>query len=96
MMDKELLRLAAKAAGITFYWSKDGQKLFRRDGGIQKPWNPLEHDGDAFQLMIKLGIQIMNRGAYKNHDPYAATRRAIVRAAAKIGGIRMNKWSKGY
>lgn len=103
MDDKELLELAAKAAGIeNLYWSKDGEKLFRRDGGIQKPWNPLTNDGDALRLAVKLHINMsfferditchisgigMENCPFEQHgnDPYAATRRAIVRAAAEIG-----------
>lgn len=98
--DKELLELAAKAAGITsLYWTPDGQKLFRREGGIQKPWNPLTDDGDALRLAVKIkavvdtdfpaGTEVEAGEAYAlephNDDPYAATRRAIVRAAAEIG-----------
>ena len=64
-------------------------------------WNPLTDDGDAMRLAVKLKIDIRpsmsgnSRVRYAWHDgrtyaavdldPYAATRRAIVRAAAKIG-----------
>ncbi len=104
MTDKELLELAAKAAGInTLYWTKDGQKLVRRDGGIQKPWNPLTDDGDALRLAVKLKLVVdigeliigvipsspkaagIEECYAVGDDPYAATRRAIVRAAAAIG-----------
>jgi hypothetical protein len=103
-MDRELLELAAKAAGIeSLWWTKDGNKLFQRNGGEQKPWNPIEDDGDALRLAVKLQIIV---GRYDNYvnaaplhdgakeiviwshnekDPYAATRRAITRAAAEIG-----------
>jgi hypothetical protein len=62
-------------------------------------WNPLTDDGDALRLMVSLrmnvhldsnmvdvdpdGISWFSE-AY-GADPYAATRRAIVRAAAEIG-----------
>ena len=101
MTDRELLELAAKAVGITTYWAKDGQKLFRRDGGIQKPWNPLNDDGDALRLAVKLQTPLMfsneiarcvwGYGSPQScvesvgSDPFAATRRAIVLAAAEIG-----------
>ena len=66
-------------------------------------WNPLADDGDALRLAVKLKIspiQVIGEDvcaaywsdidcrpvAYKN-DPYAATRLAIVRAAAKIGKL---------
>lgn len=64
-------------------------------------WNPLTDDGDALRLAVKLHFVIdtgaistsvhANNGVrdlgYEFHDsdPYAATRRAIVRAAAAIG-----------
>ena len=102
MTDRELLELAAKAAGIeSLWWTKDGNKLFQRNGGEQKPWNPLTDDGDALRLAVKLDLDIFYQSdeagrftsveragwAYEHHngDPYTATRRAIVRAAAEIG-----------
>ena len=78
MTDREMLELAAKAAGVE--------------------WNPLTDDGDALRLAVKLGICYFDGdlavcfGADGRNitepfgiDPYAATRRAIVRAAAEIG-----------
>lgn len=64
-------------------------------------WNPLTDDGDALRLAVKLEIDLivgtgskfvtarhevtqLNEYEYKQ-DAYAATRRAIVRAAAEIG-----------
>jgi hypothetical protein len=63
-------------------------------------WNPLTDDGDALRLAVKLRLSIgfprpdvvwllgrkgeVTREVVFN-DPYAATRRAIVRAAAEIG-----------
>ena len=94
MTDRELLELAAKAAGIylTIEWL--GHEKYKPD------WNPLTDDGDALRLAVKLEIRI-DWGAFdvvalefntdavareaKSADPYAATRRAIVRAAAEIG-----------
>jgi hypothetical protein len=61
-------------------------------------WNPLTDDGDALRLAVKLqmtihidgnltDVQIGMEFSTEAHfdDPYAATRRAIVRAAAEIG-----------
>ena len=64
-------------------------------------WTPLTDDGDALRLAVKLGMTIeqWSEGhvyvghrhpgnfAHERHrkDPLAATRRAIVRAAAEIG-----------
>jgi len=61
-------------------------------------WNPLTNDGDALRLAVKLTIHItssptdawastllVDATEPMGTDPYAATRRAIVRAAAEIG-----------
>lgn len=62
-------------------------------------WSPLTDDGDALRLAVKLGILVdvarfattaiangdIHAAEKHNGDPYAATRRAIVRAAAAIG-----------
>ena len=95
MNDKELLELAAKAAGYNAFAGHAEQML---DSG----WNPLTDDGDALRLAVKLSMWIYeysthvsvaatyNDTRYQmqegvNDDPYTATRRAIVRAAAEIG-----------
>ena len=73
----------------------------RPDGGFffDKVWNPLTDDGDALRLAVRCDIAFMleteranattNTGRrfieWLGTDPYAATRRAIVRAAAAIG-----------
>lgn len=83
MKDRELLELAANAAFAGF----DEQML--EDG-----WNPLEDDGDALRLAVELCIPVWRdadviwcnyMASVTGDDPYAATRRAIVRAAAEIG-----------
>jgi hypothetical protein len=57
-------------------------------------WNPLTDDGDALRLAVKLNLITGQDTAWHYHygaelalglDPCAATRRAIVRAAAEIG-----------
>jgi hypothetical protein len=133
MTDKELLELAAKAAGWTGwqskhgYWnveSPDGEKTthchnwnaYCQDTGekLKEPsfadaiagtnWNPLTDDGDALRLAVKLNIVVWECSQYDRamaevrygealgeywefvgEDSYAATRRAITRAAAEIG-----------
>ena len=53
MTDRELLEAAAKAAGIlTPSWYGNASYI---DGMLSK-WNPLEDDGDALRLAVKLGI----------------------------------------
>lgn len=62
MTDRELLEMAAKPIGGFLVWHTSKQtgitKYFLRDGGIQKPWNPLEHDGDALRLAVKLKLDV--------------------------------------
>lgn len=96
MTDRELLELAAKAAGYHLCERKDGAVSV----DMVHEWNPLADDGDALRLAVKLGFLVDTHGSYvrvsfpydeplaydeKGDDPYAATRRAITRAAAEIG-----------
>jgi hypothetical protein len=95
MTDRELLEMAAKAAGYEYLWNIDSL-LIR---GLPGHWNPLTDDGDALRLAVKLNLVVlsdqtgistangMHQRAKELHgtDPYAATRRAITRAAAEIG-----------
>ena len=92
MTDKELLELAAKAAGIRAWW-QEGSMTDSMYCGDGKWFNPITDDGDALRLAVKLGFPHMigtwmgcylEEGEYEQ-DPYAATRRAIVRAAAELG-----------
>jgi hypothetical protein len=64
MTDKELLEMAAKAAGINALRSPDG---ILRDCTVghpmmnifaAKPWNPLTDDGDALRLAVKLNLRL--------------------------------------
>jgi hypothetical protein len=94
--DRELLGAAARAAGINIsYWHSDGSPMVRDDGGYPERWNPIANDGDAFRLAVKLGLTVIAGMARDeegrlsmgdaNEDCSAATRRAIVHAAAQIG-----------
>lgn len=108
--DRELLELAAKAAGLEYvkpmpdYSGSLGLEIGGNPMRTQT-WNPLTDDGDALRLAIKLNMELLRskvseprqwvsavirntttHGAeYIGSDPYAAARRAIVRAAAAIG-----------
>ena len=97
MIDRELLELAAKAAGYKLSQIYD---MIWSDAAVEYiNWNPISDDGDALRLAIKLEMDVSFglRGAVieqshgrevqelDKNDPYAATRRAIVRAAAEIG-----------
>lgn len=87
MNDRELLEMAARAIGREF------------DPGFTETfWNPLKCDKDAFRLAVKLEINIQHHAVdiwastlrdtaieSRGKDDCAATRRAIVRAAASMG-----------
>ena len=123
--DRELLELAAKAAGYVideparngsarmWVYLKDAKPNNDKEMPIFM-WNPHYDDGDVLRLQVALGIAVTPYPVYGqpkhsviakqyrqgdmmrepnpteviepyNGDPYAATRRAIVRAAAAIG-----------
>ena len=94
MNDRELLELAAKAAGFVIGFSKTSPEqgrpyVWNDEKKKGRWWNPIEDDGDALRLAVNLGL-VVNPGCAHDEkndldDPYAATRRAIVRAAAEIG-----------
>lgn len=110
MSDRNLLELAAKAAGRSIRWDGDCAVLVDFTPGLDdcSAWHPLTDDGDALRLAVKLGLDVCidtpqeeephthvigfvgasadTLDAMEPHgDPYAATRRAIVRTAAAIG-----------
>lgn len=107
--DRELLELAAKAAGIEIAdespWNgyDNGLGFYRLNGdgsSIVWKWNPLDDDGDALRLAIKLKINIKFSDChysvntrdvfdicccYEHSDRSIDIRRAIVSTAAEIG-----------
>ena len=63
--DRELLRLAGKAAGLEVkFWQEIHpllpEEAFARSAGTSSTcwprWSPLSDDGDAFRLAVKLGL----------------------------------------
>ena len=102
-LDRELLKAAAKAAGIDVNFDDTQWSRFWVNGGGGF-WNPLLDDGDALRLAVKLQLRVippedefgLERASVRiagvrelidafDVDPLAATRRAIVLAAAEIG-----------
>ena len=108
--NRRLLELAASAPGWmpnnSWAWcanaGKNGAFCYRLNGEMIV-WNPLDDNADAFNLAVKLRIEIAYNEEHKcvcrfwtntkgftavaeriTDDPCAATRRAIVRAAAQI------------
>jgi len=112
MTDSELIDLAAKAARINVKKDLSGvwRNCTRMPPGFNifdaEPWNPLEDDGDALRLAVKLEMKItINQGnvqvRYKEDAPLIfvrtgidkneATRLAITRAAAEIARVPMTE-----
>lgn len=58
MTDREMLELAAKAAGLAWEWNACSGCIEHIPKGLRhyKAWNPLEDDGDAFRLAVKCDI----------------------------------------
>lgn len=59
MNDRELLELAARAAGYAVDCGfADCPLIYGEDAGMDGPreWNPLTDDGDALRLAVKLGL----------------------------------------
>ena len=107
MNDRQLIELAAKAAGLQEYgWMADTFTHVVNNQFVF--WEPLTDDGDALRLAVRMRIAFkffrnappelglprlcalatMENGnwfAEEGADEVAATRRAIVRAAAEIG-----------
>ena len=106
MTDKELLRLAAKSADIEIKWDEalNGWVMPNDEDGWFSivVWNPLDNSTQAFNLAVKLRLDVCIRGVatliplsdtrpvYHGENPFAATRRAIVQAAADIQEARGN------
>ncbi len=101
--DRELLEDAARAAGwVSWDWlAGDGVLNVYGADGRHGRFDPLNDDGDALRLAVKLtleidvcktGIAVRTPTGQKvlvqsseEPDAYAAIRRAITRAAASIG-----------
>ena len=100
MTDKELIELAANAAGLHVKVASNSGRGLKVHGNCNW-WNPLTDDGDALRLAVKMGIYVHCRAGSMvtsaigdgdewvienwSNDPTSATRRAITRAAAQIG-----------
>ena len=93
MNDKELLEMAARAAGIPIKFGGPDGDICRETADWQL-WNPLTDDGDALRLAVRLKIgMVFHHGLVlvgKDGDYFADEmeedyKYAIVRAAAEIG-----------
>ena len=93
MSDRELVQKAAKACGKEIDLDRYDDEMGFVILGISRWWNPLVNDGDAFRLMVKLGLFGSPEVAHHRTlahifencpDDSAVYRRAITRAAAEI------------
>ena len=70
--DRELLELAAKAAGAEYEVDVDDYSIWLHSeiGGVTGEWNPLTDDGDALRLAVTLSIGVFRDGlgVYCNHS----------------------------
>lgn len=73
MNDRELLELAAKAAGVKLFWKskpmkdEDGyifHQVFAQLEGQTREWSPLTDGGDALALAHQLKIDIFIKDSY--------------------------------
>ena len=100
MTDREMLELAAKAAGYNYSWSEryECAAIWSDGDKVKKFWQPHVDDGDALRLAVKLHMQVSVTAEscraetlpflgvrVNDSDENLATRRAIVMAAAAIG-----------
>lgn len=97
--DKQLLQLAAKAVGYETKEDKHSGQIRVKINGLWPLFNPLTDDARALRLAVDFEFDITPMGYYVvvtdigghtteqeyGNDKHAATRRAIVRAAAAIG-----------
>lgn len=80
--DRELLERAAKAAGLSigydsgqyFYCEHGpfGASMYGRQGNTPLNWNPLQDDGDALRLAVKLYIGVRSHGPDHWQQPNVA------------------------
>ncbi|MBX6133546.1 hypothetical protein ISD41_26775 [Pseudomonas aeruginosa] len=101
MNDRELLELAARAAGYQFSYSyrslsSPAVPVILAETGRWRKWDPRHDDGDALRLAVDAGILDGNAFSvwlnYRNGamaieglGAREATRLAFVRVAAEIG-----------
>ena len=69
MTDKELIKLAAKAAGISKQW--DGSLVDKENPN--RVWSPLTDDGDALRLAVMLCIDVSHDAIGMKSFVYART-----------------------
>lgn len=82
--DRELLELAAKAAGYKVTWNEHWNCFAHvvpiittnppTLSGLRHAWQPLEDDGDSLRLAVKLGITIDDPHQYNTASATVETK----------------------
>lgn len=102
--DCELLKLAAKAAGIGYVISLYGNLLAvsHPGGGEMRVWNPLADDGDALRLAVSLELDLSLHGdsalagdiyndQWDSYEVYGNDKMAAVRRAIVLAAAERAK-----
>lgn len=91
MNDKELLELAAKAAGYTFTHAWSDKFAVGTANDELEIWNPIENDSDALRLAVKLKIDIefLHENAHEG-DVVTATKNSNVNSICCFENTAMN------
>lgn len=92
MDDLKLLELSAIAYGVETDFRVGSQSYWYDDEETgREQWDPLNSDGQAFRLAVKLNllyVKVFAKNVANQHiediDIFSSTRRAIVCAAAEI------------
>lgn len=89
--DRELLGLAAKAAGINFHHIDDDGVWWRSSHMSESvyKWNPLTNDGDALRLAVKMDLCITQWRHYKSNPPH-------VMVGYSTGPTHGSNWIEDY
>ena len=100
MSDRELLELAAKAAGVSGGWGEliqygngeaDLRDMWILDGEEFTPWDPLADDGDALRLAMHLELGVVCK---RQADSYEKNR-SVVTNPYCVNQIRITESHKG-
>jgi hypothetical protein len=81
MTDRELLELAAKAAGIPITVGKDWHDQGEIYAFNATRWNPLTDDGDALRLAVKLNLLVL---PYPDDNAVRVTRLDLMKREAIV------------
>ena len=74
MTDREMLELAAKAAGVEIEWRRSAGAYYYDDPETgREEWRPLDDDGQTLRLAVKLCIDVSHDAIGMKSFVYART-----------------------